>query len=352
MSAKIAAIQAGKHLADWELHVIREGGVLRVLSNKQYVPEKTPRPKEHRHDYKYGGDKWPVLSFDLHRTLTPDWGFPLTSAPYDGVKAFLDQQVSRRACIHCVSASLDNPDPDFSVARTALVWAWIRQYGLPISWVGPNSEASIRVDDRGVTIPSTPDMPDWNKALPKQFQAILDKTWNIADDGCYVRRDDLTPVGDLIGDDEYPDDGDVPQDQPRGLSTPLIDFDLHRTIMPAWGTRRDAPPDPAMVDLIQRLYAEGFSIQISCAGWNPMTLDKNDQQFSVDRSAWQRRYLRQWGIPYDRLVTKDDCDTWGDDKVIGFKSAKQVEPILRQRLGPAIPWGSNNPINEPDAPIK
>ena len=345
---RIAALQAGKHLPDWELHVVRRGGALDVLTNKQYAPERSPRPPEHRHDYKQ--NEMPVLSFDLHKTLTPDWGFPLVSPPYDGVKAFMDQQVARNACIHIASASLDNPDPDFSIARTRLVWAFVYEYGLPVSWIGPNAEASLRVDDRGVTIPSAPDIPDWNKKLPQQFQAILDKTYEIGKDGRYQRRKDLEPVGELIKPKDYPDDDDVPQDQPRGLSTPLIDIDLHRTIMPAWGTRRDADPDPAMVDLIRRLYAEGFSIQISCAGWNPATQD--NPQFGIDRAAWQRRYLRQWGIPYDRLVTKDDCDTWGDDKVLGFKSAKQIEPLIRQRLGPAIPWSSNNPINEPDAPIK
>lgn len=119
--------------------------------------------------------------------------------------------------------------------------------------------------------------------------------------------------------------------------------------MPGWGTRRDAAPDPGMVDLLRRLYAEGYSIQISCGGWNPAT---TPQDFSDQRSAWQRRYLAQWGIPYDRLVAKDDVTTWGDDKVLHFESAKQIEPLLMAKLGPAVPWGANSPINEPDAPIK
>ena len=345
---RIAAIQSGAHLPDWELHVVRERGKLRTLANKQYAPEKRPRPAEHRHDYKQ--NEMPVLALDLHKTITPDWGYPLVSPPYEGVKAFMDEQVARGCCIHVDSASLDNPDPDFSVARTRLAQAYFYEYGLPVSFIGPNAEASLRVDDRGVSIPSAPDKPDWGKAIPAAAQKILDRTYEIGKDGKYRRRKDLEPVGEVIKPKDYPDDADVPQDQPRGLSTPLIDIDLHRTIMPAWGTRRDADPDPAMVDLIQRLYAEGFSIQISCAGWNPATAD--NPQFAVDRAAWQRQYLRKWGIPYDRLVTKDDCDVWFDDKVLAFKSVKQVEPLIRQRLGPAVPWSSNNPINEPDAPIK
>jgi hypothetical protein len=347
---KLAAIRSGG--PDWRLTVERLKGELHVIENaalKQYSPERKPRPAEHRHDY--GQNPKPVLSFDLHKTLTPEWGFPLVSPPYDGVKAFLDQQVSRGACIHVASASLDNPDPDFSEARTRLVWAFVYEYGLPISWVGPNAEAALRIDDRGINVPSAPDVPDWQKSLPAQFNAQLAKTYYIdPKDNCYYRIENLTPVGTLIDEDTgYPDDEDVPQDQPRGLSTPLIDFDIHRTIMPAWGTKRDAPPDPAMVKLIRDLFYEGFSIQVSCAGWNPATQD--DPQFAIDRAAWQRRYLRQWGIPYDRLVTKDDCDVWGDDKSFGFKSAKQIGPMIRAKLGPAIPWSSNDPINEPNAPI-
>lgn len=353
---KYAALKAGEHYRDWRMVVERRDGALHVIENrplhdldgKQYVPEKVRRAQPHQHGYKQ--NEIPVLGFDLHQTLTPDWGFPLTSQPYDGVKAFLDQQLVRGVCLHLSSASLDNPDPDISEARTRLVWGWIYEYGLPICWVGPNSEASLRIDDRGVTVPSLDDKPDWEKAIPAQIQAKLDKTYELDKDGRYCRRKDLVPVGEVIKPKDYPDDEDVPADQPRGLSTPLLDIDFHRTIMPGWGTRRDADPDPAMVDLIRRLYAEGFSIQISCGGWNPMVIE--NQQFAVERAAWQRRYLRQWGIPYDRLVAKDDTDVWTDDKVVGFKSAKQAEKIIRAKLGPAVPWASNNPINEPDAPIR
>jgi len=344
---RYAALKAGP-FADHRLVVERRAGRLIVIENgpiKQYAPERRMRPPEHRHEF--GQNPKPVLSFDLHKTLTPDWGFPLVSPAFVGVKAFLDRMVGRGCCIHIDSASLDNPDPDFSVARTKLVWGFVQTNGLPVSWVAPNSESSIRVDDRGVSIPAD---PDWEDALPAQFEALLAKTYVLDPNGLYMRRPDLVPVGTLIDDEDYPDDGEVIADAPRGLSTPLIDIDFHRTITPAWGTRRDADPDPAMVALIRSLYGEGFSIQISCAGTNPATADK--PSFAIDRSAWQRRYLRQWGIPYDRLVSKDDYDTWGDDKVIGFQSATQIEPLIRQRLGPAIPWSSNNPINEPDAPIQ
>jgi len=349
MTLKHAAIKAGAGLPDWRLLVERRAGHLHVLESqqlKQYAPEDKPRPDEHRHDY--GQNPMPVLSFDLHKTLTPDWGFPLVSAPFLGVKAFLDRMVGRGCCIHICSASLDNPDPDFSLARTRLVRSWTREYGLPVSWIGPNTEAALRIDDRGVNIPAK---PDWVKKIPAQFEAKLAVVYDIDDQGVYKRKKDLQPVGTLIDEDDgYPKDGDAPADQPRGLSTPLIDFDMHRTLMPAWGTKRDAPPDPAMVALVRGLFDEGFSIQVSCGGWNPATVDK--AQFSVDRSAWQRRYLRQWGIPYDRLVSKDDCDVWGDDKTLGFTTAAAIEPLIRKRLGPAVPWQSNNPINEPDAPIR
>lgn len=332
---RIAAIQAGIHLPNWELHVKREAGVLNVLTNKQYVPEKVSRPAQHRHDY--GQNQMPVLSFDLHKTLTPDWGYPLISPPFPGVKAFLDQQVSRGCCIHISTASIDHSDPDMNAARTKLVWGFVNQNGLPVSWVGPNSDAALRIDDRAVNIPP---IPDWFKSLPGQFQALLNTTYRLDDSGLYCRRDDLQPVGDVIDPDTgYPDDKDVPQDAPRGLATPMLDFDLHRTIMPAWGAKRDAPPNPKMVDLIQRLYLN-FSIQISCAGINPATQDV--PQYAIDRAAWQRRYLRQWGIPYDRLVSKDDCDAWGDDKSIPFTTPKQIETQINQWF--PVPF---DPVNRP-----
>jgi hypothetical protein len=342
---KIAALQAGKHLKDWELHVIRESGVLRVLQNKQYVPEKGRRPKEHRHGY--GQVQLPVLGFDLHSTLTPDMGYPLLDEPFPGVKEGMDQFIARGCCLHVSSASLDFPDQDIDDARCQIIWQWARNNGLPIGFVGPNAEATVRLDDRGICVPPKPDWP----ALWGLAEKLLAKTYEIGKDGLYKERDDLNPRGRLIDEDEYPDDGDVPQDAPRGFTTPLIDVDLHRTLMNAWGTRRDSKPNPDGVKCMREWYADGYTLQVSCAGWNPALVD--DPKFAVDRSAWQRRYLRQWGIPYDRLVTKDDSDVWFDDRVVNYNGSwADADAQIKQRTGPAAAWPSRLVGSIPNAPIK
>lgn len=335
-------LEEDPNLPDTSLLVQRRRGKYFV---KQYVPEKKPRPAYHLHDY--GQNEMPVLAFDLHQTLTPDIGYPLVSEPFDCVREGMAQFVARGCCIHVWSASLDFPDPQINDARQALGVHWFRAKGLPVSYFGPNAEASTRIDDRGIMVPPN---PDWD-ALWGQAEKILAKTYDIdSKSGQYRRRKDLNPIGRLIDDDEYPDPGDVPMDQPRGFTTPLIDIDLHRTLMPGWGTRRDARPDPDGVKCIREWYADGFSVQISCAGWNPMTVP--DPDFAGQRAAWQRRYLAQWGIPYDRLVTKDDFDVWFDDRVVGFTGDWGViDKIIASRYPDVRSWPASAIGDIPSAPI-
>ena len=343
--------QEGPDLPDWRVVAERRAGRFKVVESaaiKQYAPEKTPRPPEHRHDY--GQNEMPVLAFDLHRTLTPDIGYPLVSDPFPALKEGMDQFAARGCCLHVWSASLDFPDQTIDDARQALGMHWFRAKGLPVSVFGPNSEASTRIDDRGIMVPEGTE-PDW-AALWATAEKKLLKTYEIdKKSGKYVRRDDLKPVGDLIDDDEYPDDEDVPQDSPRGFTTPLIDIDLHRTLMPAWGTRRDAPPNPDGVSVIREWYRAGYSIQISCAGWTPATAD--NPKFAAQRAAWQRRYLLQWGIPYDRLVTKDDYDIWFDDRVVPFEGDwKAMEKVIDARYGDEVrSWPASAVGDIPNAPI-
>jgi hypothetical protein len=339
---KIFAARAGD-FPDQGWIVERVGGELRLL--KQYAPETQRRDRQHRHGY--GQNTMPVLGFDLHRTLTPDIGYPLISEPFPGVKDGLDSFVARGCCIHIVSASLDFPDQDINDARTRILWQWVRDNGLPVGFVGPNSEATIRLDDRAVTVPENPDWPSLFGLAEKMLKKIyeLDKT------GRYVQRQDLKPAGDMIDDDSWPDDEDVPQDAPRGFTTPLIDVDMHRTLMPAWGTRRDAKPNPDGVRCMREWYNAGYTIQVSCGGWNPALVEK--PQFAVDRAAWQRRYLRQWGIPYDRLVAKDDVDVWFDDRAINYSGSwADADTQIRARTGPPASWPSQSVGAIPSTPIK
>ena len=337
--------EEGAHLPDWRVVVERRAGNVKIVESKQYSPEKKKRPEYHRHDY--GQNTMPVLCFDLHLTLTPDIGYPLVSDPFDCVREGMNQFVARGCCLHVMSASLDFPDQQIDDARQALGMHWFHAKGLPVSFFGPNAEASTRIDDRGITVPED---PDWD-ALWDIAEKKLAKTYEIdPKSGKYVRRKDLSPAGDLIADDEYPDPDDVPMDCPRGFTTPLIDIDMHRTLMPAWGTRRDSPPNPDAVKCLREWYADGFSIQVSCAGWNPALI--NDPKFSGQRAAWQRRYLGQWGIPYDRLVTKDDFDILFDDRVIPYEGDwGAIDKVIQSRYPDVRSWPASAVGNIPSAPI-
>lgn len=337
-------LEEGAGLPDVSLLLERRKGRYFV---KQYVPEKRPRPAFHRHDY--GQNTMPVLAFDLHRTLTPDIGYPLVSDPFPGLKEGMDQFVARGCCLHVCTASMDFPDQQIDDARHALATHWMRAKGLPVTFVGPNAEASSRIDDRGITVPEDPDWP----SLWAQAEKQLAKTYVIdKKSGKYVRRDDLNPAGRKIDEDEYPDGEDVPMDCPRGFTTPLIDIDLHRTLMPGWGTRRDAEPEADGVRCIREWYEKGYTIQISCAGWNPALVD--DPKFAEQRSAWQRRYLLQYGIPYDRLVTKDDYDVWFDDRVIPYTGDwEAIDAQIESMYGEEVrSWPSAAVGQIPNAPIK
>jgi hypothetical protein len=98
-------------------------------------------------------------------------------------------------------------------------------------------------------------------------------------------------------------------------------------------------------------YNAGYTIQVSCGGWNPALVEK--PQFAVDRAAWQRKYLRQWGIPYDRLVAKDDVDVWFDDRAINYSGNwADADAQIRARTGPPASWPSQSVGAIPSTPIK
>lgn len=329
---KHAALKAG-NFKDWRMVVERRKGQLHLLENhelKEYTAERDTRPAAHNHENEQPAR--PILGFDLHRTLTPDYGFPLLQPPWPGVKGFLDRMVSRNCCIHIVTASMDTTDPQITDVRKSMIQSWAQQYGIPVSWIGPNVDANVRLDDRGIAVLSTDTAaPDWD-ALGKQAEKALAQTWYIdPDDGCYYKREDIKPVGNTI--DRYPEITDTPPDAPRGWSTPLLDIDIHRTINPGWGSTREDKPLPGSVQAIQTLYSQGFQIELSCAGWMRST---HTQAQSDQRLAAFRIYMRKYGIPFDRIVTKDDVDVWFDDKTVGFTNWKAALPLVTARLTDAI----------------
>jgi hypothetical protein len=330
---KYAALKSGAAFPDWEMHVRRLNGELQILKNaelKEYTPETQTRPAEHNHENEFPAR--PILGFDLHRTLTPDYGFPLLNAPWPGVKAFMDRMVSRNCCIHIVTASMDRPDSQIVDARKAMIQGWAQSYGIPVGYIGPNVDANVRLDDRAIAVNSTDTVaPDWD-ALGKQAERSLAKTWYIdPDDGCYYKNPDIKPAGDQI--QQFPEITDTPPDAPRGWSTPQLDIDIHRTINPGWGSTREDKPIPGAAQAIQTLYSQGWQIQLSCAGWMRST---HTQAQSDQRLAAFRIYMRKYGIPFDRIVTKDDVDVWFDDKSIAFTNWKTSLPIVTAQLMLAI----------------
>jgi HK97 family phage portal protein len=308
--------------------------VVALVEGKAYSPETKPRDPEHLHDY--GQNNKPVISFDLHNTLTPDDGFPLVSPPFPGVRQFLNLMAARGCCLHISTASLDETDPDVVEARKDQIEDWAARFGLPIGYICSNSHAQVRVDDRAIQVPHD---PDWS-AISKTAQAQLEQTHELDENGQYTRRKDLVPVGDRR--QTWPKLSSVPADRPRGFSTPMIDIDVHRTLDPAWGTgRTPQAPDPQAVAVVRGLYDAGYQIQFSCAGWNP-ALDVDGA--ADDRLAGIVQYLLTYDIPYDRVVSKDDYDVRIDDKARPFTTWPEVRAAVLGSVGPPKPKGQSPPF--------
>src|SRR5579859_5321349 len=112
----------------------------------------------------------------------------------------------------------------------------------------------------------------------------------------------------------------------------MIDIDVHRTLDPAWGTGRvPQAPDPDAVAAVRAFYDAGYQVQFSCAGWNP-ALDANGG--GEDRLAGIIQYLLTYDIPYDRVVSKDDCDVRFDDKAVPFTNWQEVRAAVLVATGP------------------
>jgi len=304
------------------------------IAAKAYSPETEPRDPKHMHDY--GQNQKPVLSFDLHHTLTLDAGFPLVSPPFPGVRQFLNLMAARGCCVHISTASLDETDPDICKVRKSQIEDWCARYGLPVSYVCSNSHADVRVDDRGINVPKD---PDWG-SIAAVAELQLGATHELDEDGQYARRKDLAPVGERR--ETWPKLSSVPADRPRGFSTPMVDIDVHRTLDPAWGTGRvPQAPDPQAVAIVRGLYEAGYQIQFSCAGWNP-ALDVDGG--GPDRLAGIVQYLLTYDIPYDRVVSKDDYDVRFDDKAIPFTTWPEVRAAVLAKVGPPRAKGQPPPF--------
>lgn len=266
----------------------------------------------------------PVIGFDLHRTLTPATGFPM-EAPYPGVKRAMDRWAGRGACLHITTAALDHQDRELVAVREAMVWAWVREYGLPVGAVLPKPHADRYVDDRMVVVPEDPASVDWD-LVAGDVDAMLDVRFAVGEDGLYFRTDHAS-VGDEV--EDWPELADVPADQPRGFSTPTLYVDLHRTALQASGSTKRAEPMPGARDAIGGFYDEGYQVVLGCAGWNPATHDDGDWQH---RLAGLIQEVREDGIPYDRIVTVDHNDVRVDDKGFHFTNWPADRPKIAALL--------------------
>lgn len=289
----------------------------------EHVPERGRRELMHIHDGPYAIEK-PVLTFDVHGTITPSRGFPLDKPPFPGLVDWLHKMVGRGCCVHVVSSSLDISQQEIARAREEQIREYANRYSIPCEFVGPKSAADWYVDDRGVEIPFQADYAE----LGAQAEERLLEAWKLNDFGLYQKRDDLQPVGDEIT--EWPDVESLPGDYPRGWSTPVLDIDFHRTVNPGWGGKREADPDPLGVQWVRHLYQQGVQVFFSCASWSDAT---HSQQVKGMVLGAMRAYALRHGIPYDLFVAKDDFDLMFDNQMIRFTTWEETGPRIEERVG-------------------
>lgn len=312
------------------------------------VPPDGGRPVEllrrdpaHVHDQNGKVDDQPCVAFDLNSTITPELYYPLSQAPYPGVKQLLDRLSSQGCCIHVTTAGLyvgDDHDLPVQQARLAMCDAYATQYGLPVDCWLPKAPADAYVDDRMVPMPVNHDMV----AVGEQIDAVLARRFSLGEDGIWHRLDNAEgghPITD------WPAAAEMPQDQPRGFSGPVVDIDVHGTTLDATSSARSGPPVEGAQEAIAHLYDMGVTVQLSCAGWNPAT--KDDPAEIEQRLAAQRQQLRAAGIPYDRLVSKDHCECYVDDKGVAFTSWAEAMPQILRIVHSKLPGDRPTPTATP-----
>lgn len=338
--------EQSKHARDVEWYI---GKAVQIEEDKtillEQLSEFTPRPKEHMHD---PDEPLPVLTFDFDGTLKPqiakgDGGnWPLTdkySDPYPEVRGWLEKWKSQGACIHLATAGLyfdGTNDREIYDARMEMLKGWVARQGLPIDLILPKIPADCYYDDRMIEIPGDPSMrddpgpaPDWDK-LAEEAEASMARRFDIIS-GIWQRKDKKR-VGTEI--EDWPD-SKLFRDYPRGYSGAKVDVDMHRTLSTASSSMRVAPPRDNAVKCMTEMYAQGITLTVSCAGWNPKTHSIPD---SIRRLAGIRQWLQQWKIPYDRVAAKDHADLYFDDKGVRFVDWVPDMSRIRKKLPKTISY--------------
>src|SRR5215472_4328214 len=279
------------------------------------------------HDHSTEAGELPVVVFDLHGTLTPSDGFTAPGMPgsmlppFPGVREGMDLLVAGGCCLHLCTAALSPYHiPDVLTARRALIDGYITAYGLPISFVSGKVGAHVYYDDRMVPVVAG----DWSAVMKRVLQK-LGKRFDMGSDGIW-RRKDIPDTGQAF---EMPDPASIPADQPRGLSVPVLDVDLHRCLLQASSSRLQGPGlKPGALDALRQLYPR-FTVNLSCAGWDPAT---HTPEESAQRLAGLRQQVRQLGVPYDEMVSKDHADVAVDDKGVEHTTWAADLPLILQKL--------------------
>jgi hypothetical protein len=274
-----------------------------------------------------------VLVFDFNGTVTPFRGYPVEgegSDPFPKFVKWANRWAAQGACLHLATAGLwpqVRSDPLVFSARWAQLDAYMKCYGIPIDYFIPKVDADIFYDDRMIEIPPKMDEVDWDE-IGAQAEEDLAKRFVLR--GGYWERKPKKRIGHEIQDDEWPSYDEVIKDQPRGYSTPIIDVDFHRTLNEASSSLRSAGFRPGMVELVNSIYGLGYTVYLSCAGWNFATHSLED---SERRIAAMRMSARVGGVQYDQFVTKDHGDLYFDDKGFRATTAEQDGPLLLKLLG-------------------
>lgn len=287
------------------------------------------RPAAHLHSTDEGAE--PVIILDLHGTLTPSVGFTaigepgFLEPPFPGVREALDRWASQGICLHIASGGLGPAHDDLTrEARRNLVQSWVTTHGLPIGYVTGKVSARIYYDDRMVPIANG----NWAAAV-KGVDRELDLRSELGSDG--IRRLIALPEqGEAIT--EWPELEELPPDQPRGLSTRILDVDVHRCLSQANSSTRTDDLNPGAAEAVRKIYDAGYQIHLSCAGFDPT---EKSAEVSAQRLAAMRQQVRAEGVPYDQFVTKDHGTACVDDRGLHFRSWRQDLPLLLRTL--AIP---------------
>lgn len=302
--------------------ILSDSETRRLVLERVYTDDK--RPPAHDHSTDAGAP--PVIVFDLHETLTPSSGFValgepgFLAAPYLGVKDALDVWRGQGVCLHIATTGLDpSHGPLILAARQVLVQSWCTAYQLPIGWITGNVKARCYLDDRMVPVVRG----DWRAV----YSGVEDQLKQRTDmDKTGIRRlIQLPEQGELIKD--WPDPEAVPPDQPRGLSTRILDVDVHRCLSDSNTSAREGRIAPGAKDALQRVWDEGYQIHLSCAGWDPA--DKSPEE-SAQRLAAMRYQMREAGIRYDQFVSKDHGTAVANDKGVTFATwSKSLPAVMR-----------------------